>query len=293
MVKPIFGGQAVMEGVFFKSASAISLAVRKPNKSIYTWSTPYTSWAKRAGVQKIPLIRGIVVFVEMMILGTKMLNRSAEIALDEKDDSSSFGMILAIVAGILGIVIAIGLFKFLPLLSTTFLWRNVQNPSAIGFTLVEGLIKLTLFLIYLIAIGQMNDIKRLFQYHGAEHKVIRCFEADKKLTIENVAKSSRYHPRCGTSFLVFVIGISILLYTLIPLSLPLLAKLGIRLLFLPLIAGIAFEIITLTAKVSETGPMRWLLWPGYFVQSLTTREPDRSQIQVALASFNACVKKSK
>lgn len=286
----------------FKSPSALSLAVRLPTGKIYTESKKYVSVTRRLHLHKIPFLRGIAVFVEMMYIGISYLNKSATLAVGEDDEeakpkdenafSSFFMTLLLILSFLFSTALALLAFKFLPLGVTSLLWDRATAIPVV-FTLTEGLIKLSVFLLYLVAIGTMRDVARVFQYHGAEHKVIRAFEAGKKLTIENVRLASRYHPRCGTSFVVFVIMISILLYSLIPLVLPLWQLFLVRIALLPVLAGISYEVLALTARINEKSFWSFMLKPGYFVQSLTTREPDNKQIEVAIAAFNACKSQTK
>lgn len=299
---PVYGGQAIIEGVMFKSASALSLAVRLPNGKIHSEAKPYESVTRHYGLHRVPFIRGIAVFIEMLFIGISYLNKSATLALDEDEKSNKKGeeknsdsiwMTLALILSfVLSTIVALAAFKLLPLGVTSLIW-NKATTVPIVFTLTEGLIKITVFLIYLYVIGKMKDVARVFQYHGAEHKVIRAFEAGKKLTVDNVRLATRYHPRCGTSFVVFVIMISILLYSLVPLAFAIWQLLLIRIALLPVLAGISYEVLTLTARVSEDSKWSFVLKPGYFVQSLTTREPDKKQIEVAIAAFNACKSKTK
>ncbi|MFT7616111.1 MAG: hypothetical protein ACI8Y7_000940 [Candidatus Woesearchaeota archaeon] len=294
MNKPVIGGQAVIEGVLFLSPKAKSLAIRKPDGKIHVESSDHLTLTRKLYMHKVPLIRGIIAFVDMMILGTKSLNRSVEIALEEEEEESSwFTNILMGISFVLGTLIALLLFKFVPFWLSDLAWSSVIAPPVLGVTFLEGFIKACIFVGYIYGISRMNDVKRLFMYHGAEHKVIRCFEADKKLTVENVMKSSRFHPRCGTSFVVFTILLSVLLYSFIPLEFGFWTRYGLRLLMLPLLAGLSYEILYLTSKVSEHGPLRFLLWPGYAVQVLTTREPKEEMVEVSIASFEACYDQSK
>ncbi len=212
---PVYGGQAIIEGVMFKSASALSLAVRLPTGKIYTESKKYISITRRLCLHKIPFLRGIAVFVEMMYIGISYLNKSATLAVGEDDEdkkpkdetafSSFFMGLLLFLSFLFSIVVALAAFKFLPLGVTSLIWDKTTTTPLL-FTLTEGLIKICVFITYLYFIGKMKDVARVFEYHGAEHKVIRAFEAGDKLTVANVKRATRYHPRCGTSFVVFVIN---------------------------------------------------------------------------------------
>ncbi len=286
-----YGGQAVIEGVMFASAKGVSLGVRKPNGDIHTESSPRIGLVRRLKLHRIWFIRGFVSLLDMLVLGTKMMNKSADLASEDETESkpsSYLNIVYFIAAFVLSLAIAAVLFKFVPLYGATFLVGSDVYPLL--FTTVEGILKLFIFLFYLFCIRFIPDIYRVFQYHGAEHMVIRAYEAGKKLTVSAVSKASRFHPRCGTSFLVFVIAISIVLYTIIPLDMSLWAKFLYRLALLPVLAGISFEVLQLLSKLSSYSYLSWLNYPGYAVQALTTAKPDNSQIEVSLASFNACKK---
>ncbi len=287
-MKQVYGGQAVIEGVMFASQKGVSLGVRKPDGSIHTESNHRTTLVKKLHLHKIPFVRGFVSLLDMLVLGTKMMNKSADIATNDTSENSSgfVNLMLFTLSFILSLIIAAGLFKFLPLFGAEFFVGKDVYPLL--FTTIEGLIKLGLFLLYIYVIRFIPDIYRVFQYHGAEHMVIRCFEAGKRLTVSSVLKCSRFHPRCGTSFLVFVIVISILLYTMIPLDMSLWVKFLYRLALLPVLAGVSFEVLQLIARLSAIPYFSWLNLPGYGVQALTTAPPDASQIAVSLASFQAC-----
>jgi uncharacterized protein YqhQ len=274
----MIGGQAVIEGVMFVSSQNVSLGVRAPNKKIVTEKYPRKPWL--AALRKIPFVRGVIGFAEMLLLGIKYLNRSAELATGESEGSLSW---IGIVGAIFGFILMVSVFKFLPFFTSHLLYS--ESAPRLAFTLTEGCLKLVLLLCYLALIGQMSDIERVFQYHGAEHKVIRAVEAGKALTVKNVAAASRLHPRCGTSFVIFVIAVSIIVYSFISLGNSYWAQFGLRLLLLPVVAAIAFELLYLTAKAPSW--LEFLRLPGYGVQLLTTREPDHKQIEVAIASFKA------
>jgi uncharacterized protein YqhQ len=272
----VVGGQALIEGVFFKSKKAVSYAVRDMNGKIVSKAQKYMGWSTRLGVTNIPILRGMVAFFEMLVIGTKYLNISANIATGEKEDNGFIGF----VSVLLGFAIALALFKLLPF------YIGLLAPTQY-LTTVEGIVKLVVLIGYIVVIGQFADIKRVFEYHGAEHKAIRCYEAGLPLTVANVAKQTRYHPRCGTSFLVVVVLLSIILYTLIPISASFLVAFGIRLLLLPVLAGVSFELLMLTANAPPE--LAWIQKPGFWVQSLTTREPKDDQIAVAIVSLKKCL----
>jgi len=300
----------------FKSPSALSLAVRLPDGKLHTESKPFVSISRRLYLNKIPLLRGIAIFIEMLWVGVSYLNKSATLAMDDADSeklaetknsigknatksktnsitNSTFVMTsMLVLSFLLSTAVALFAFKFLPLELAAIMWNRTTSPTY-AFTITEGLIKLLIFIIYLVVIGQLKDVRRVFQYHGAEHKVIRTFEAGKKLNVKNVGAATRYHPRCGTSFLVFVILLSIILYSFIPIHSSLWHLFLIRIALLPVLVAISYEVLYLTAAIKEKSFWSFLLAPGFFVQSLTTREPNDGQIQVAIAAFNACKSKTK
>jgi uncharacterized protein YqhQ len=298
----LYGGQAVIEGVMFKSRSTLSMAVRKPDGTIHVESQPDTF--KPNYFFRLPFVRGFVSLVRMSIIGSKMLHKSANIAVDDEyeestdlDDktksaksSDGWGMILAtVLIGMVSVAFALGVFKAIPFFSSLFI-TDLLNLSETVAVIFEGIIKFILLLLYVYLISFIPDIKRVFMYHGAEHKVIRAYEAGHELTVKNVAAASRFHPRCGTSFLVFVVGISIIVYSFVPIDIPLWLRFSMRLLLLPVVAGLSFEFIQFTAKVQDIPWLSWIKLPGYGVQLLTTKEPTDDQIEVALASFDACRK---
>ena len=276
----VIGGQAVIEGVLFVSPTHISLGVQTP-KGIHTEVETRNRPAWLVFLTRIPFIRGMVSFFTMLIIGIKYLHKSSEFALDEKTNTSTP---LLIVSGLVGIALGVLIFKFTPYGLASLL---VDTPGP-GFALVEGLVKLLLLLSYLSVIGLLPDVRRLFGYHAAEHMVINCVEAGKKLTVENVAKASRLHPRCGTSFVIFVILVSIAMYSFITLD-SFIMRFVVRLLCLPLVAGIAYELLYASAHLAKYVPI--VSWPGFGVQLLTTRKPNLGMIRVAIASYNALMTK--
>ncbi len=293
------GGQAVIEGVMMRGPKKYAIAVRKPDGDIIIDQKENKAPSRRYKILKKPIIRGVIAFFESMIIGTKALMFSAEFfdvegAEDEKPSKldtwleKTFGDKLkdyVIYFSIfLSLIFSIGLFIIVPTFITNFFGITSNSLK----TTVEGIFKIGFFLGYLILISQMKDIKRVFEYHGAEHKTIHCYEAGCELTIENIKAQSRLHPRCGTSFLLIVLVISVLLFLLIPngASLAWYARVVYKLLLLPLVAGMAYEIIKYAGR--HNNPLtRAVSAPGLMFQYLTTREPDDKQIEVALASFNA------
>ncbi|MBN1275349.1 DUF1385 domain-containing protein [Candidatus Woesearchaeota archaeon] len=280
------GGQAVMEGVMMRNGDRVTIAVRTPDKRIEVKEEQYRSWTKRWKPLGWPLIRGMVILVEIMVIGMRAMIWSSNQALGEEEEFSTWELILTIA---FAIVLSLALFKLLPLFLAT-IFQERTGTGNFSFNLADGLIKVALLVGYIWVIGQMKDVHRLFQYHGSEHKSINCYESRKKLTVRNVLASSRFHPRCGTTFILFVFFISVLFYLLIPLKTGFWAKLGLRILFLPLIAGVSYELIKLGGKHYEKPVVKALLAPGMLLQRLTTREPDAEQAAVAIKSLEAAVK---
>lgn len=287
----IVGGQAVIEGVLIRLPESYAVAVRTSKNEIKMMASKLPEGVK--GVWgKIPFIRGNITLFKALTLGIKALNYSAEVAMEdespskveEKKKESPFYFVITI--GI-SLIIGLALFFYLPLLAT----QAISDFLAIGkgsftFNLIDGFLRLIVFLLYLAFILLMKDIRRVFAYHGAEHKVVHTWEAKEELTVENARKHSRLHPRCGTSFLLFVMVVSIFFFTLVPHSFPFWAKALSRIIFLPLIAGTSYELIKLTAKFPDKIILKPLLWPGLWLQKFfTTREPDDSMLEVALTAI--------
>lgn len=265
-----------------RGRSSLAIAVRKQDGSIALREDPISSVVQRLPMLKYPLIRGIVALVEAMVIGIRALSYSAqEFAEEEEEELGTKEMVLTIGFAFL---LAMGLFVGLPALLIHFLERFVENHVLLN--LIEGLIKITFFLTYIWGISFMADIKRVYQYHGAEHKAINCLESGHALTVANVQKESRYHKRCGTSFIVFVLLISILVFSFFGKP-PFLLRILYHLALLPVVAGISYEIIRLAGKESAPRALHWLSLPGIWTQSITTQEPDDSQVEVAIHSLEA------
>jgi len=278
------GGQAVIEGVMFKGKNKISIAVRDPKNNIITKVEGYKSLTKNK-LLGLPFIRGIIILVETLIQGMKALNYSANISVSE-DGEQVLGFWSLLFTFVFAIGLALLLFKFLPF----FLADLINFEDKYLFNVTEGVIKLVILTGYIYVISLMPDVKRVFQYHGAEHKVVNAHEDDQRITKDNMDKIKTYstlHPRCGSSFIIFVIFLSIIAYIFIPLEYSFWAKFGIRLALLPLIAGIAYELIKLSGKYRKSKFLLALISPGLLLQKLTTREPDEKQIEVAMKSFDA------
>jgi uncharacterized protein YqhQ len=281
------GGQAVIEGVMMRAPGTFAIAVRKSAGDIVV---------RRQNINidhnkffKKPIIRGLVGLYDALVLGIKALNFSAEQADIEGEEPITKKE--TIISLIVGMGLGIALFLFLPLWATNMLGKVVPaiQDSFLLFNAVDGVIRVILFVIYIVVISRMKDIQRVFQYHGAEHKSIFAYEAGKDLTVENARGMSRFHPRCGTSFLLIVMLVSILVFSLIPKDSAFIIKFGSRIVLLPVIAGLSFEILKLSAKYNNNPIVRALVAPGMWLQKLTTREPDDSQIEVAIASIKVAL----
>ena len=270
------GGQAVIEGVMMRGPHKIATAVRKPDGEIIIDEKENKSLGK---IAKVPIIRGVIAFISSMVIGVKSLMFSAKFydvedenkkeKKKETKENMSDWMIYGSV--ILAICMSVGLFIVLPnVISNIFVPNKEANP--VIYNLVESIVKIAIFLGYLFAVSLMKDIQRTFEYHGAEHKTIFCYENGEELIPENVKKYSRFHPRCGTSFLLFVVIISIIVFSLVGVYKNPFINLGLRLLLLPLVAGISYEIIKFAGR-STSKYVTWLNAPGKWLQRLTTREP--------------------
>lgn len=287
------GGQAVIEGVMMKNMDRYAVSVRKPNGKIETKVEECVSFAEKHPLFQLPIFRGMVNFLESMVIGMKTLNYSASFYEDEEEQTESrTEQFLEKILGekaekiIMGIVlvfslaISIGLFMILPYIASEALGKLIQNEYVI--LLMEGIIRIAIFLGYIVLISQMEDIKRVFMYHGAEHKTINCLEAGVELTPENVDNFSRLHKRCGTSFIFIVMIISMVFFFFIRVD-TIWLRIVLRLLFLPLVAGVSYEFIRLAGS-SDHPLVQIFSKPGLALQRLTTKEPDHSMIEVAIAS---------
>lgn len=283
------GGQAVIEGVMMKNQDQYAIAVRKPDQTIEVKVENYVAMGDRAAILRIPIIRGIVNFVESLVIGMKTLTYSASFYEEEEDKAEPPAEravkkggegVLMFVSVLLSILLAVGLFILLPAFLSEFIRRGIDNNLVVA--LIEGVIRLIIFLLYILAISQMNDMKRVFMYHGAEHKTINCLEAGVPLTPENVMQYSRFHKRCGTSFLFLVMIISILFFMVINVDQAVL-RIVLRLLLVPVIAGVSYEFIRLAGR-NDSWIIRVISAPGLWVQRLTTKEPELEMLEVAIAS---------
>ena len=286
------GGQAVLEGVMMKNGDQYAVAVRKPDGEIALQKEVYDGIVKWKKLTKIPFVRGIFSFVDSLVLGMKTLSYSAsffeeeeeeevtekEAAKKEKQENLIMGITMAC-----SVVIAVAIFMVLPYLLSNLLKPFV--PGRFARTVIEGIVRIVLFIVYILLISKMKDIQRVFMYHGAEHKCINCIEHGMDLTVENVRKSSKQHKRCGTSFLFFVLFVSIIVCFFITTESPVLRVL-LRIALLPVIAGISYEIIRLAGN-TEHPVVELLSKPGLALQNLTTKEPDDDMIEVAICSVEA------
>lgn len=285
------GGQAVIEGVMMRSPRAFTVAVRKggkPDAAISVYTQALRPIGDRFPLFKKKIIRGSAALFEAMWLGMRALNFSANEALESEDGKKEeIGTLAMAGTMILAIVFALGLFLALPLLLTNLVGMRFAavNRNSMLFNLTDGVLRVSLFLGYISSISLMKDIRRVFEYHGAEHKTIAAHEAGVELTVENARPYSCIHPRCGTSFLLIVVVLSIVLFSLIPGAWPLWAKGLSRLILLPVIAGLGYEFLKYSASHSENPVIGSLMKPGLLLQRLTTREPSDDQLEVAIRAM--------
>ena len=295
------GGQAVLEGIMMRHKDVYSVAVRRPDGEIEVKTQPYKSLVKSEALKRTPIVRGVFNFIESLVVGMKCLTYSASFFEEEEEgareapvlsqkekeeaeqkkqmqDNLLMGMTVAV-----SIVLSVAIFIMLPYFIASFLRRVTDSESLIA--IAEACVRLVIFLGYIALISRMKDIQRVFMYHGAEHKCINCVEHGLDLTVENVMKSSREHKRCGTSFLLFVMIVSIIFFLFIRVSSPWL-RVVVRLLLVPVIAGVSYEIIRLAGS-SDNRFVNLLSKPGLALQRLTTREPDESMVEVAIAAVEA------
>lgn len=289
------GGQAVLEGIMMKNKEQYAVAVRKPDGEIEVEVDVYHGVMHGSKIKEIPFLRGIFNFVDSLMLGTKTLNYSAsfyeeedakETTTDKLLDKLFKGNAEKILIGIttaFSIVLAVAIFIVLPYFLASFLQDYIRNDSLMA--IIEGVIRILIFLLYVVGISAMKDIRRVYQYHGAEHKCINCIEKGRPLTVRNVMRSSRLHKRCGTSFLFFVMFISIILFFFIRVSNPV-HRIIIRILLIPVIAGISYEVIRLAGR-SNNIFVRILSAPGMLIQRLTTKEPEEGMAEVAIKAVEA------
>lgn len=291
------GGQAVIEGVMMRSPNHITIAVRKTDGEIKVKRREYRTYTQRFKWLNLPILRGIINLFEMMMIGTEAINYSANEQLDELEDkgapkkptklSKLIEYSMFAFSFIFAIALSIGLFKFLPLWITTYLKSQSSYIADhdIIFNLIDGVIKMTIFLSYIFLLSLIPNFRRIFEYHGAEHKSIFNYEHKKELNVANAKQEIRFHPRCGTSFILIVFVFSILVYTIIPMQPDFWMNFAVRLAALPFIAGISYEYLKMSAKYADKTFVKALIAPGLWFQRLTTKEPDEKELAVGLASL--------
>lgn len=290
------GGQAVMEGVMMKSPTGIAMAVRKPDGTIATQYKKAKSRAQKGTFYGLPIVRGVVAFVESLSIGMGTLTESAKLAGEEIDEEptrfekwlaeklgKSVEAVIIGVAVVLAVILAVGLFFVLPTLLSSLILGGSEVAS-VWKSLTEGLVRLAIFLGYIVLCSRVKDVRRVFMYHGAEHKTIACYEAEEPLTPENAAKHSRLHPRCGTNYLFLVMAVSILFFAAVGWNANFLVRLASRLIFLPLVAGLSYEVLRFAAK-HDNLLTRIIRAPGMGLQRITTKEPTPDMLEVAITAF--------
>lgn len=289
------GGQAVLEGVMMKNKEKYAVAVRKPDGEIEVEVETYQGLAHGSKFKELPFIRGIFNFLDSLILGTRALNYSASFYEEEEGKETKFDKAMDKMSGgngekllsgivtVISIMLAVGIFIVLPYFISSLFESFIRNRSLMA--IIEGVIRIALFLLYVWGISAMKDIRRLYQYHGAEHKCINCIEKGRPLTVHNVMRSSRLHKRCGTSFIFFVMLVSIVLFFFIQVD-NVAKKVILRILLMPVVAGISYEIIRLAGRTDNVF-IKILSAPGMWIQRMTTKEPDESMAEVAIASVEA------
>ena len=292
------GGQAVMEGVMMKSPTGVALAVRRADGIIATRYDNWTTKAQKGTFWGLPIIRGVVTFIESLTTGMNTLTESAKLAgedieeeptkfekwLSEKLGKSVESVVIGI-AVILAVALSVGLFFMLPLGISSLVFGKAASVAGVWKSLTEGLVRLIIFIGYLLLCSRIKDVKRTFMYHGAEHKTIACYEAEEELTPENAAKHSRLHPRCGTNYLFLVMAVSILFFAAIGWNANFAVRLAMRIAFLPVVAGLSYEVLRLAARY-DNWFTRIIRAPGMALQRITTKEPTPDMLEVAIAAFN-------
>lgn len=277
-----YGGQAVIEGVLMRGARDLAIAVRRPDETVIVERHQVNPLGDRLFLLRWPLIRGSVVLLDSLLWGIRALTFSANLAAEAEDEQIKGSEMAA--ALLIALVVTILMFVVIPTGAVHFLHSHIE--SVFCQNLVEGIIRIAIFLGYVVAISRINDIARVFQYHGAEHKVIHTYEANEPLTVANARKYSILHPRCGTSFLLIVMVVSILVFSLLG-DYNLFWRITSRILLLPVVAGLGYELIKFSGRHKEARWLRVLILPGLWLQKLTTREPDDQQIAVAIRALEA------
>lgn len=279
------GGQAIIEGVMMRTPAALAIAVRTPNGEISIQTKPVREISSRPKILQLPVIRGVVNLFQALSLGIQALNFSANQSLEgEETKISPFSMALTMV---FAFGLGIALFVYAPLFLTNLLKYvfPLVGDSTVIFNLIDGIIRIIIFLMYIFGMSLIKDLRRVFEYHGAEHKTIYAYENGDDLTVENVGKYSTLHPRCGTNFLLIVMLMSILVFSVLRSDAPFYLKFFSRIVFVPLIAGLSYEIIRFTAKNQHHRWARWLTKPGLALQKITTKPPSNDQLEVAIRAL--------
>jgi uncharacterized protein YqhQ len=283
------GGQAVIEGVMMKGRKGWTVAVRGPKGEIHVKREKLSELPR---VLRLPLIRGFIALFSALIIGIRAIEFSADKAYEEAEgEGQKLSPVPMGFTIFLSIILGIALFILLPLYMAKLLGLVFESVSrsSVAFNLVDGIIRVFLFLLYIIAVGMWKEMRRIFEYHGAEHKVIHAYEDGGDLTLDRIKDNSPLHPRCGTSFLLIVMVISIFTFSFIPQAWPFIYKFLSRLVLIPLIAGVSYEFLKLSARMQDNPIMKMLIQPGLLLQRLTTREPDEAQIEVAVRALEEVV----
>mgnify|MGYP002629242743 CR=1 FL=1 len=288
----LVGGQAVIEGVMMRVPGAYSTAVRDPKGDIHTDRHEFTSLAEKYRYLKLPLIRGMISLFEAMKIGIRTLTWSADIAIPEDEKPKDTNKFWETVSSIFALVIAMGLFFIAPIGITSWLFDKNNEPFL--FNILSGIVRISIFLVYLLAISMMKDVKRLFQYHGAEHKTVYTFENGDPLDVESARKFPTQHPRCGTSFIFIIMIVAIIFFAItdslfirVVGDLTFLKRLVVHLPLIPFVAGVGYEVLKLTAKHRGNPIFRAFSQPGIWLQNITTKEPDDTQLEVAIVSLKS------
>ena len=292
------GGQAVMEGVMMKSPTGVAMAVRRADGTIATSYDNWTTRAKKGTFLGLPIIRGVVTFIESLSTGMTTLTESAKLAGEDIDEEptrfekwlseklgKSVESVVVGIAVLLAVVLSVGLFFLLPLGISSLIFGGLADVAGVWKSLTEGLIRLIIFIGYIMLCASIKDVKRTFMYHGAEHKTIACYEAEEELTPDNAMKHSRLHPRCGTNYLFLVMAVSILFFAAIAWNASFALRLVMRIAFLPIVAGLSYEVLRFAAKY-DNAFTRIIRAPGMALQRITTKEPTEDMLEVAITAFN-------
>ena len=290
------GGQAVIEGVMMQSKDKRAIAVRQSNGKITLKKSNIKSWINEKKIDKIPFVRGSFILIETMIEGIKSLNFSSEFFMDDEQEDAFDRFIKKIfkdkandviitISLVLSLLLSVGIFILIPTAIGGIFSKIINNKFILN--LIEGIIRISILFAYIVIISKNSDIKRVFEYHGAEHKSIHCYESGLELTVENARKFTTLHPRCGTNFLFIVMATSIILFSFFGWPNPL-VRIAMRILFIPIVAGISYEIIKFLGKYNNKFT-KVVAYPGMMLQKFTTKEPDDEQLEVALAALKAVI----